>query len=112
MDLPNDVKFKIMGKMDIDTRRALGIYTKLRIPKNISDKINSVFIRPDPLYISETIHSFSIKIKINQTEKYYVIVHTVYAPKSFIAYATYYSTLNVHVEYYESDAYEAFGPNS
>ena len=39
VDLPRDVQFKIISKLDIDSRRALGIYTHLKIPKHIIDTL-------------------------------------------------------------------------
>lgn len=41
-DLPRDIQCKIISYMDIDTRRALGIICKLRIPQHVVDMITSI----------------------------------------------------------------------
>ncbi len=41
--LPKDVVYKIISYMDIDTRRSLDIYTKLKPPVGISQKISNSF---------------------------------------------------------------------
>lgn len=46
MELPNDIQLKIISKLDIDTRRALGIYSKLQIPKHIKDKLEKTIPSP------------------------------------------------------------------
>lgn len=43
--LPNDVAMRIISFMDIDTRRTLGIYTKLKIPVELEKKL-SACIKP------------------------------------------------------------------
>ena len=40
---PREIVYKIFSKLDIDSRRALGIYTKLKPPADISEKISSSF---------------------------------------------------------------------
>lgn len=45
--LPKDVVFRIISFMDIDTRRSLGIYTKLKIPQALNDKISATFREVD-----------------------------------------------------------------
>jgi len=42
MDLPRDVELQIIRKLDIDSRRALGIYTKLSVPDHIKTKLMQV----------------------------------------------------------------------
>lgn len=42
-DLDRDVQKKIISKMDIDARRALGVYTKLQIPVSLQKKISDAF---------------------------------------------------------------------
>lgn len=44
MEFPNDIQHIIIRKMDIDTRRALGIFVKLSIPENLKGKIASTFL--------------------------------------------------------------------
>ena len=48
-ELPRDVILKITSYMDIDTRRALGIYCKLRIPDEIKSKLEAVIPHPTRL---------------------------------------------------------------
>jgi hypothetical protein len=40
---PNDVVFKIVSKLDIDTRRSLGIYTKITVPSALANAISTSF---------------------------------------------------------------------
>ena len=40
MEFPNDVVLKILSKLDIDTRRSLGVYTKLKIPQKLRNRIS------------------------------------------------------------------------
>lgn len=42
---PRDVELKLISLMDIDTRRALGIYTKLHIPHSLQELFSSCFHR-------------------------------------------------------------------
>jgi hypothetical protein len=37
--LPRDVELKIISYADIDTRRALGIYTKLKVPADVQQRL-------------------------------------------------------------------------
>ena len=39
VDLPRDVQLAIISKLDIDSRIALGIFTRLKIPKHINDTL-------------------------------------------------------------------------
>jgi len=39
--LPRDIQYKIISYLDIDSRRKINIYTKLKIPKEIKDKLNN-----------------------------------------------------------------------
>lgn len=43
MEFPKDINNIIVRKLDIETRRALGIYTKLNCPKDMQEKISSTF---------------------------------------------------------------------
>ena len=47
--LPRDVQLKILGHADIDARRALGIYTKLRVPPRVRSLIARC-LRPPSAY--------------------------------------------------------------
>jgi hypothetical protein len=42
VDLPRELQFIIARKLDIDSRRALGIYTKLAIPHHVTRAISKV----------------------------------------------------------------------
>lgn len=41
-DLPKELQFIIARKLDIDSRRALGIFTKMNIPKDLASSISKV----------------------------------------------------------------------
>lgn len=43
MEFPRDLNNVIVSKMDIDTRRALGIYTKIKCPEHIGTNISKTF---------------------------------------------------------------------
>jgi hypothetical protein len=45
MEFPRDINNLISSKLDIDTRRALGIYTKLRCPNHLKEKLTKTFNR-------------------------------------------------------------------
>jgi hypothetical protein len=42
-DFPEDILNTIISKLDIDTRRSLGIYTRLKIPDELKVKISMTF---------------------------------------------------------------------
>lgn len=44
-EFPRDVHNKIISKLDIDTRRSLGIYVKLKVPQSLIDKLTNVYNR-------------------------------------------------------------------
>lgn len=41
-DLPRDLQLRILAASDIDTRRALGIFFRLRVPETVKDKLSAV----------------------------------------------------------------------
>lgn len=43
MEFPKDIQYQIVKKLDIDTRRTLGIYTKIKCPKSLEQKITCTF---------------------------------------------------------------------
>jgi hypothetical protein len=45
MELPRDVKLSIVRKMDIDTRRCIGIFSKLKVPSNLRKHLEKVLFR-------------------------------------------------------------------
>lgn len=49
-DLPSELSFSVVRKLDIDSRRALGIYTKLKVPPSLAQDISLTFIKP--MYIT------------------------------------------------------------
>jgi hypothetical protein len=51
-NLPRDLQLHVVRLLDIDSRRALGIYSKLRIPTNLENKISKTFIRKLTPYIA------------------------------------------------------------
>jgi hypothetical protein len=42
-DIPRDIELKLVSLMNIDTRRALGIYTKLKVPLSIQTMVSQCF---------------------------------------------------------------------
>lgn len=72
ISLPNEIWFKIYSKMDIDTRRKLGIYVKLKVPDkltNLLDYVNntkivkSVLIAPDDAEAEFRLSLFENRLK-------------------------------------------------
>lgn len=45
MEFPFDLASQIVRKLDIDSRRALGVYTKLKIPEALAKRISRTFIK-------------------------------------------------------------------
>jgi hypothetical protein len=45
VSIPNDIVLKIMSKMDIDTRRRLGIYCKLNVPLSFQKILTRCLMR-------------------------------------------------------------------
>ncbi|NBO71609.1 MAG: hypothetical protein EBU66_13570 [Bacteroidetes bacterium] len=45
-DLPIELQYKIIRLLDIDTRRILGIYTHLKVPNVLKEKIDNI---PKPI---------------------------------------------------------------
>lgn len=41
-NMPTEIQYKIIRYLDIDTRRILGLYTKLKIPESIVNTINAI----------------------------------------------------------------------
>lgn len=88
-DLPNELIRKIISFMDIDTRRSLGIYTKLKIPQTLKDKIKFKEIKkydtqlPHTLGYLHTIYNVKVNILTEITtttriEYNYYIYHNFY----------------------------------
>jgi hypothetical protein len=65
--LPIEVISKIISYLDIDSRRALNIYNKLKVPKYISDTIGNKIQIPDVFYNDRygRLRSFSSYINLN-----------------------------------------------
>jgi hypothetical protein len=62
--LPKDCILKIISFLDIDSRRALNIYIKMKIPKTIQNNINKVLQIPDSyLYNNQLIRVATICLK-------------------------------------------------
>lgn len=65
-ELPKDVIMRIICFLDIDSRRALNIYTKIKIPQNIVKRIENKLQIPDVFYNDRfRFNSFSAKIDLN-----------------------------------------------
>lgn len=45
MNIPFDISSQIVRRLDIDSRRALGVYTKLKVPQDLAKKISRTFIK-------------------------------------------------------------------
>jgi hypothetical protein len=43
--LPRDVELKLISLMDIDARRALGIYSKMKVPQGLHDEITNSLMK-------------------------------------------------------------------
>lgn len=91
--IPDDVVKKIISKMDIDTRRSLNIYTKLKIPQDLQDKISACFLPIDEYIVTNEIMDVgqynytayvvllkhkTVKSKYHKYCKYYEIIHEVF----------------------------------
>jgi hypothetical protein len=68
MELPRDLQKFIVRKLDIDTRRTLGIYSKLRIPFDIRNRLEAC-IRPRAVTVKDVTHLWLGKI-------YFVEIHS------------------------------------
>jgi hypothetical protein len=55
MDLPRDIELAIISKLDIDSRRALGIYTRLKVPANIVNALAQCIPPPNKFICSQYI---------------------------------------------------------
>lgn len=44
-DVPPDTQRLVLSKLDIDSRRAIGLYTKLRVPSALADELTRVTVR-------------------------------------------------------------------
>lgn len=66
-ELPRDVVLKIASYMDIDTRRALGIYTKLHVPDEIKSKLEAVIPHPTRLIFDPNYKKIMLKAPLVQT---------------------------------------------
>ena len=43
LEFPRDINNLIVSKLDIDTRRLLGIYTKIKVPEKLAIEISNCF---------------------------------------------------------------------
>lgn len=71
--LPNDIIKKIISLLDIDSRRALNIYSKLDIPDYIKNNIQSVLQKP---YLDDINYTKCYKINLNSK---YTLIQQVYS---------------------------------
>lgn len=71
-ELPRDVELKITSYMDIDTRRVLGIYSKLRIPDEIKSKLEAVI--PHPTRLIFDVYS-RVSLGPIKNDKYMYAIH-------------------------------------
>ncbi len=49
-DLPKELQYTIARKLDVDSRRVLGIYTKLKIPKTLHTILSNALQIPRTLH--------------------------------------------------------------
>lgn len=67
--LPRDLQMKIISKLDIDSRRALGVYTRLRVPQGLSDEIGRTLSnKPVRMGPNEV-----VTLQIGTTSKYHLV---------------------------------------
>lgn len=69
-NLPKECILKIISYLDIDSRRALNIYTKIKIPKMISNKISNIIKIPNTYLHNDS--TYASYIVLNSL---YVIIH-------------------------------------
>jgi hypothetical protein len=67
--LPRELQMKIISKLDIDSRRALGVYTRLKIPLRLSDEIGRV-ISNKPIRMGS---NEVVTLRIGSTSKYHLV---------------------------------------
>ena len=90
-NLPRDLQLQVVRLLDIDSRRALGIYSKLRIPTNLEKKISKNFIRKLTPYIATN----------TRTNCLWIIIPPTIDTKSTIDYCM--QQLVTHPSYNEND---------
>jgi len=44
-EFPRDIQLQLIRRLDIDARRALGIYTKLQVPPELENRISKTYIK-------------------------------------------------------------------
>ena len=77
-EMPHEIQRKILSYLDIDTRRAMGVYTKLgRIPVALQTRIHAI---PKP--VSDSVASCYAEPGI------YLIEHNIYAKFVFMVIYT------------------------
>jgi len=80
-DLPRECILKIISYLDIDSRRALNIYTKMKIPKVIVDNINNIIKIPNTYMHNDNTNVFFILLGST-----YVIIHEYNTSLNLIEY--------------------------
>ena len=74
MEFPRDIRNIIISKMDIDTRRALGIYTKLKCPKELTVKLTDMFVKHKntPNFAIVSLGKRPLKLNNNEVTDVYI----------------------------------------
>ena len=79
MEFPNDILLKIISYMDIDTRRSLGIFTKLHIPQKIKNTLTSLIPHPTRLifepYSRVSLGPIRKSITSNESDRFMYVLH-------------------------------------
>lgn len=79
MEFPREIQNMILSKLDIDTRRSLGVFTRLKIPETLAQQIQECLKIPKPNkiighFVSEY-REYRIELQITPM-KFYAIIHT------------------------------------
>jgi hypothetical protein len=70
-ELPREIQYMIIRKLDIDTRRSLGIFTKLRIPEMLQKKLKEM---PKILQLNENVY---VNLPFSQNKMYQLVRYIV-----------------------------------
>ena len=71
-DLPREIKINIIRYLDIDSRRALGIYVPLRIPKLLSASCETALKKPIVTNLGK--HVFNVEVQLGTPRLLYRVV--------------------------------------
>lgn len=104
MELPRDVHNTVVSKLDIDTRRSLNIYVKLKVPQELERQITKCF-RPIRKYIIDDDDKYPftayvieivfrpIRTKYHLYTKYYQVSHEIFEKDVIYNMRQYYASV-------------------